>query len=100
MKKEEFIIPKIKENTKYYLLLAVVCQELFTGLRMVTDSEVKAAIQQFEQNVVKRVLKKHDILKLKYYTLNMRRKYKQCDSDGIEKWNKFYCEGEKLVFVF
>ena len=91
----DFIKPKIESNRKYYLLLAVVCIELIEGFRAVTETEVKGAIQRFKFKAVRETLNRFDIVKLKFFTLAMRNKYKS--AENLDKWKQFYCDGEELV---
>ena len=91
----DFIKPKIESNRKYYLLLAVVCIELIQGFRAVTESEVKGAIQRFKFKAVRETLNRFDLVKLKFFTLAMRNKYKS--AENLDKWKQFYCDGEELV---
>ena len=91
----DFIKPKIESNRKYYLLLAVVCIELIEGFRAVTESEVKGAIQRFKFKAVRETLNRFDLVKLKFFTLAMRNKYKS--AENLDKWKQFYCDGEELV---
>ena len=72
----DVIKPKIESNRKYYLLLAVVCIELIEGCRAVTESEVKEAVRRFKFNAVRETLNRFDLVKLKFFTLAMRNKYK------------------------
>ena len=94
----DFIKPKIESNRKYYLLLAVVCIELIQGFRAVTENEVKGAIQRFKFKAVRETLNSFDIVKLKFFTLAMRNKYKS--AENLDKWKQFYCDGEELVQAF
>ena len=94
----DFIKPKIESNRKYYLLLAVVYIELIEGFRAVTESEVKGAIQRFKFKAVRETLNSFDIVKLKFFTLAMRNKYKS--AENLDKWKQFYCDGEELVQAF
>ena len=91
----DVIKPKIESNRKYYLLLAVVCIELIEGFRAVTETEVKGAIQRFKFKAVRETLNRFDIVKLKFFTLAMRNKYKS--AENLDKWKQFYCDGEELV---
>ena len=91
----DFIKPKTESNRKYYLLLAVVCIELIQGFRAVTESEVKGAIQGFKCKAVRETLNRFDLVKLKFFTLAMRNKYKS--AENLDKWKQFYCDGEELV---
>ena len=91
----DFIKPKIESNRKYYLLLAVVDIELIQGFRAVTESEVKKAIQRFKFKTVRGTLNRFDLIKLKFFTLAMRNKYKS--AENLDKWKQFYCDVEELV---
>ena len=91
----DFIKPKIESNRKYYLLLAVVCIELIEGFRAVTETQVKGAIQRFKFKAVRETLNRFDLVKLKFFTLAMRNKYKS--AENLDKWKQFYCDGEELV---
>ena len=91
----DFIKPKIESNRKYYLLLAVVDIELIQGFRAVTESEVKKAIQRFKFKAVRETLNRFDLVKLKFFTLAMRNKYKS--AENLDKWKQFYCDVEELV---
>ena len=91
----DFIKPKIESNRKYYLLLAVVCIELIEGFRAVTETEVKGAIQRFKFKAVRETLNRFDLVKLKFFTLAMRNKYKS--AENLDKWKQFYCDAEELV---
>ena len=91
----DFIKPKIESNRKYYLLLAVVDIELIQGFRAVTESEVKKAIQRFKFMAVRETLNRFDLVKLKFFTLAMRNKYKS--AENLDRWKQFYCDAEELV---
>ena len=91
----DFIKPKIESNRKYYLLLAVVCIELIEGFRAVTETEEKGAIQRFKFKAVRETLNRFDLVKLKFFTLAMRNKYKS--AENLDKWKQFYCHAEELV---
>ena len=91
----DVIKPKIESNRKYYLSLAVVCIELIEGCRAVTESEVKGAVRRFKFNAVRETLNRFDLVKLKFFTLAMRNKYKS--AENLDKWKQFYCDGEELV---
>ena len=95
IKSADFIKPKIASNRKYYLLLAVVCSELIEGFRAVKESEVKGAIRRFKFKAVRETLNRFEFVKLKFFTLAMRNKYKS--AENLDQWQQFYCDGEKLV---
>ena len=88
----DFIKPKIESNRKYYLLVDI---ELIQGFRAVTESEVKKAIQRFKFKAVRETLNRFDLVKLKFFTLAMRNKYKS--AENLDKWKQFYCDAEDLV---
>ena len=85
----------MKENFKFYLLLAVVCKYLITGFRGITDAEVQISIKKITSASVKKFLKKCYWLKLDM--LAMRNKYKT--SDGKARWGKFYNKRQELMKV-